>query len=336
MAAPQIPSNVVAQQGNGQILVTWNLIGGVTNYNVERSVDQVNYTALASPTEPRYLDTAVTLGTTYYYRVSATQGAFTSGFSQITSETPTQPGQMTLGQLRELARQKADMVNSKFVTDKEFNTYINQSYFELYDLLVQKYGNEYFVAPPLVVPTTGQNTIALPDGTLYNGARPFYKLLGIDLALNATSDAYVTLHKYEFIARNRYVYPQLTTNLLGADVPRYRIVGNEVQFIPTPQPGQNLRLWYVPRMQTLLNDSDVADGVSGWTEYIAVDAAMKALQKEESDVSVLAGQKMMLEKRIEEAAENRDAGLPEKVSDARKRWDGAYGGLFGDGPFGGY
>lgn len=335
MAAPAIPQNVVAQQGNGQILITWNLISGITNYNVERSTDQVNWTNVASPTVPQYLDTSVTLGTTYYYRVSATQGVDTSGFSDITSETPTQPGQMTLGQLRELARQKADMVNSKFVTDKEFNTYINQSYFELYDLLVQKFGNEYFVAPPLVIPTNGTASLALPDGTLYSGARPFYKLLGVDLQLNAGSgtQSYITLHKYEFISRNRYVYPQLTTNLLAANAPRYRIVGNEIQFIPTPQSGQNLRLWYIPRMQTLLSDSDVADGVSGWTEYIAVDAAIKALQKEESDVSVLAAQKLMLEKRIEEAAENRDAGLPDTVSDVRRRWDVD---LFGDGPFGGY
>jgi len=39
------------------------------------------------------------------------------------------------------------------------------------------------------------------------------------------------------------------------------------------------------------------------------------LQKEESDVSVLLGQKAAMKRRIEEAANNRDAGQPLTVSD---------------------
>lgn len=333
-----IPTNITVEQGNGNALVKWDAVAGST-YDVERSTDNVVYTPVATGITPtEFFDAGLTFDTQYFYRVQADDGA-PSGFSDPVSTFITQPGQMTLAVLRQQSRERADRVNSEFVTDQELNTYINQSYFELYDILVQKFGNEYFVAPPIIIPTTGTDSIQLPDGVLYSNARPFYKLLGIDLQLNSASgpqQGFITLHKYEFIERNRYVYPQLTTNLLGADVPRYRIVGNEIQFIPVPQSGQNMRLWYVPRMQVLLQDTDIADGVSGWTEYIIVDAAIKMLQKEESDVSVLAAQKMMLEKRIEEAAENRDIGLPETVSDVRRRWDGGNGSPFGDGPFGGY
>ena len=48
---------------------------------------------------------------------------------------------MTLTQLIAAVRQRADFVNSQFVTDAELTSYINQSYFELYDLLIQKYGD---------------------------------------------------------------------------------------------------------------------------------------------------------------------------------------------------
>jgi hypothetical protein len=333
-----IPANITVQQGNGNALVKWDAVPSST-YDVERSTDGISYTLVASAITPtEFFDAGLTFDTKYFYRVQADDGV-PSGFSAPVTTYIVQPGQMTLSELRQQSRERADRVNSDFVTDEELNTYINQSYFELYDILVQKFGNEYFVAPPVVAPTTGNASIELPNGQNYAGARPFYKLLGLDLQLNSASGSqqgFITLHKFEFIERNRYVYPQLTTNLLGADVPRYRIVGNEIQFIPVPQAGQNMRIWYVPRMQVLLQDTDIADGVSGWTEYIIVDAAIKMLQKEESDVSVLAAQKMMLEKRIEEAAENRDIGLPETVSDVRRRWDGAYGGLFGDGPFGGY
>jgi hypothetical protein len=62
-------------------------------------------------------------------------------------------------------------------------------------------------------------------------------------------------------------------------------------------------------------DSDVLNDVNQYVEYVIVDAAIKMMQKEESDVSVLMLQKQALTKRIQEAAQNRDAGEPESVSD---------------------
>jgi len=61
----------------------------------------------------------------------------------------------------------------------------------------------------------------------------------------------------------------------------------------------------------------VADGISGWLEYVVTDAAIKMLQKEESDTSVLQFQKAALIKRIESAAENRDAGSPATIADVQ-------------------
>lgn len=241
---------------------------------------------------------------------------------------------MTLLELRTAVRQRADMVNSTFVTDAEFNSYINQSYFELYDLLVTTY-DDYYVAPPLIIPTTsvGSNgLLPLPDGVLYTAAPAFYKLLGVDLGLSNNTTAFVTIKRFEFISRNRYVYPQLNSTYLGVFNLRYHLTGNNLMFIPNPSGGQYIRLWYIPRLQTLTLDVDLADGISGWTEYIICDAAIKAGQKEETDVSVLAAQKMMLIKRIEETAMNRDAGQPATISDTRTRSE-SWGGY---GPLGGY
>lgn len=343
--APATPQSLVVQQGNGQVWLTWNPVAGATSYSLKQSLDGVTFSVLATPANAQYLDTSVTVGTQYWYQVAAINGSGTSSYSLAQSIVPTQSGQQTLGQIRLLSQQKADRVNSNFVTTAEWNTYINMSYFELYDLLVQKYGNDYFVAPETRFVLTGASSYALPDGiTMFQDqnnnpyvAQPFYKLLGVDLAINAANNAWITLGKYEFISRNQYVYPQLGTNLLGVAGLRYRMEGNNINFIPTPQANQYGRLWYIPRMATLLKDTDIADGVSGWTEYIAVDAAIKALQKEESDVTVLAAQKMALIQRIEDAAENRDAGQPETISQTRQNVDLYGAGFpFGGMPFGGY
>lgn len=216
---------------------------------------------------------------------------------------------MSLAALRTATRQRADMVNSQFITDAELNSYINQSYFELYDLLVSKYGDNYYVAPPFIINTDGTNY-------LYNlpTSPQLYKLLGVDLALSNQQDSYVTIRPFEFIDRNRYAVPNFQS-FYGLTNLRYRLNGNQIWFTPIPAANQRIRLWYIPRMTQLVLDTDVVDGVSGWTEYIIVDAAIKAMQKEESDVSALMAQKQMLIKRIDAMAESRDAGSPAKVSD---------------------
>jgi len=335
VVVPAIPQSFWVQQGNGEVYLLWDIVAGVTNYNVYRSTDGVSYSSIASPVVNNYLDTSAVVGTLYYYKVAATNGSGTSPFTTPQATIPSLTGILSLQELRTLAQLRADRLDSNFVTLPEWNSLINQSYFELYDLLVQKYGDDYFVASPLTIALTTSAFYDLPNGTNHDGAAPFYKLLGVDLCLNSAANAWITLSKFNFIGRNRYIYPQLTTQLLGTGGLKYRIVGNQIEFIPQPAGGQSFRLWYIPRMTQLLQETDMCDGVSGWTEYIIVDAAIKALQKEESDVSVLMAQKAALMRRIEAAAENRDAGQPETISDTRGDVYGSN--VFGyDGPTGGY
>lgn len=346
MAAPATPQNVVVQQGNGQVYVSFDASAGALTYDVQRSIDNITYASIATPAVPEYLDSSVTSGVQYYYKVAAVNGSGSSGFSAPQSVVPTMNGEMSLGQIRLLAQQEADRVNSNFVTKAEWNNYINQSAFELYDLLTTVY-EDYYIAPAAMFVTNGSDfQYKLPDGvqSFLNQAgqsfvpKPFYKLIGVDLGLNTQQNAWVTLHKFDFIERNRYIYPNITSTFLGVFNLRYRLMGNYINLIPTPAGGQYVRLWYIPRMTQLLKDSDVLDGVSGWTEYVIVDAAIKALEKEESDTSALMARKMALKQRIEESAMNRDAGQPDTISPSR-RYNGMSGsgwGSNGDGSFGGF
>ena len=311
---------------------------------------------------------------------------------------------MTLPELRLATRQRADMVSSQFVSDQEFNSYINASYFELYDLLVQKYGNDYYMK---------EYSFQLQGNvTRYDLPEDFFKLLGVDLSISDGPDGYVSLRPFTLAERNRYSTANVQTGI-GVTNLRYRLSGNKLWFTPSPNMGQTIRIWYVPRLKALFDpvtitiaqqpvaddyltvgvtpidlfaqigttttqtaanvaaainalggdvsatslnnvitltsdavsaiglsvantsatpgadvrtqlsaasitgDNVTADGVSGWLEYVITDAAIKAGQKEESDTTTLQFQKQALIKRIEAAAENRDAGSPATIADVQ-------------------
>lgn len=347
MAIPSTPANFYLQQGNTQVFLSWDISATATSYSIQRSTDGVTFSGLNTSSVNYYLDITAVVGTLYYYQVAAVNGSGTSAYTTAQSVVPTVTAEMTLGQIRLMSQQRADRVNSNFVTLPEWNTYINQAYFELYDLLTTVY-EDYFLAPPVQINTDGTSQqYALPDGTNYKGgvfggsagnpSPVFYKLMGVDCGLNQQGNAWVTLKKFNFIGRNRFVFPNISSTFLGVFNLQYRLMGNNLYFIPTPSGGQILRVWYIPRVNQLLKDNDMLDGVSGWSEYVVVDAAIRALQKEESDVSVLMVQKQALKQRIEETAMNRDAGQGDTISDTRsfsQRW-GNYGSAGGDGSFGG-
>jgi hypothetical protein len=276
--------------------------------------------------------------------VTAFTAGGTSSFTTSQSVVPVEAGEQSLGAIRLKAMQRADRVNSNFVTTSEWNSYINQSMFELYDILTTTF-EDYFLAPAVGLLANGtQYIFPLPDGTtqFFNPDTnvlftppPYYKLLGVDLALNNAVNAYVTVNKFNFIDRNRFVYPNTASTIYGVFNLQYRVMGGNIMFIPTPSGGQKLRLWYIPRLTELLQDTDTTYiGISGWIEYVIVKAAYYALTKEESDTSSLVMQLQALTKRIEETAANRDAGQPDTISDTNSGgwangWRGGNGGAIG-------
>ena len=333
------------QQGNKQVLVSWNIVPGATSYNVQRSTDGVNFTTIATPTANQYLDTSVTQNTEYWYQVASVSGAGTSGYTATTpaSIIPVVAGYMSLSQLRLLSQQKADRINSNFVTLPEWNSFINLAADELYDLITTVY-EDYQVGDPVYFTTNGTSlSYPLPDGiSTFQDAQgnnivppPIYKLAGIDLGLNNAPNGFVTVQKYNFIDRNRYVFPNTASTIYGVFGLQYRIVGNTIRFIPQPSSNQPIRIWYVPRRAQLLKDTDVTDGYNGWTNYVIARAAKYALDKEESDTSKLDAEILYLKQRIEESAPNRDEGQPDTISDGRMASGfGPDGGGGWQGPFG--
>jgi hypothetical protein len=349
-----VVQNIILQTGNGQNLLTWNIVTGVTNYTVQRSTNGVTWTTIASPTNNYLLDTTVSIGTNYFYQVSAGTGY---SLSQPNSITPCAPGQINLGYLRYEARRRADMPNSNFVTNDEYNLMINQSALELYGLLVQKYGEDYFLAPLQVFQSQGLLFYPLPNGV------NFLNINGMPNSNGVPAPACFKVHKMEvnsFGANASSVngwVPMSRCNaadldkynlLLGATANyvagqycqfQYREMGTNVAIIPVNS-GQSFRLWYVPLAPQLLQDTDMMPySYSGWHEYVVVDAAAKALAKKQffDQAQELLNRKAQLEIRIETEAANRNVGAPNTSTNSRSMYGDPNfgGGMFGNGGWGG-
>jgi len=219
---------------------------------------------------------------------------------------------MNLQDLRLAARRRADMENSSFISDAEFNDMINASAQELYDLISSKYGEDYNLKKWSLSTVANQEEYQLPSD--------FYKLRGIDWKY--APQEFVTLKPFTFAERNRYRTTSGWNSATRANA-RYRVQGNTLVFLPIPLTAHQLDVWYLPKFELLTSDSDELDGVNGFEEYVIVDVAIKALQKEESDVQILLIQKQQLAQRIIEMAGARDAGYPHVIPDTREyRWKG--------------
>ncbi len=223
----------------------------------------------------------------------------------------------TLATLRTTCQQRTDLVNSTFITTVEWNSWINSAAFELYDLLVTAYDNEYHVAEPYVFQTDGVTQ-------RYPLPADFFKLLGVDVQVSNTTSGWLRVPKFNYGDRTKYMTPYqifygVRTNL------RYRLDGNNLWLLPIAANSQYIQVLYVPRMTQLVLDTDVIDGISGWEEYIIADVAIKAQTKREQDASVYGALKADLAARIDQIAENRDAAAPGTVVDVRSQEDDDFG-----------
>lgn len=348
----QIPQNVVLQTGNGKNLISWNLVVGATSYSVQRSTDGITFSTVGTSSSNGYLDSSVSVGTAYYYQVASVNGSGTSSYvpSYPASIVPCLPGQINLGYLRYMSQLRADKLNSQYLTTDEWNFNINQSATGLWDILVDKYGEDYFFAPPLVISLTGAQSYDLPDGSNYLiGGVPspaLYKLNGIDANVSGAAPGpnagWVPLSRSNWSDRDRYTtWPGQAGALNNIYQMSYRIMGNKLFLFPCNQ-NMLIQLWYVPMYTQMLQDTDMLSfSISGWSEYIVNDAAMKAMVKEESfeKWNALSAANAAMIERIEDTAANRDVGQPNTVSNVRATMGdpgfSSWGNGFGGGGFGG-
>lgn len=227
---------------------------------------------------------------------------------------------VTLQQLMDRSRQRADQVNSGFVTDSELISWINVYKREYEDLLVRTFGADYSATSATfsaTANTENYNLSALTGGT-------FYKLQGLDAADSTSPTGWRDVKAFNFHDRNKTHMPNTVLPIQANGEIRYRVWGPNLTLRPVPTGTISMKLWWTPQTVALSVTTDSFDDVNGWSELIVLDTAIAMKDKEESDTSVLQNDRQRIVQRITEMAPNRDAGDPHTIADVQTQ---AYNGL---------
>lgn len=202
----------------------------------------------------------------------------------------------TLAQFRERIRSRADMKNDGFLTDDatEVDEWINKSIAELYDLLIASFGdwNILTAGPTAATVTASDALLAIPSGMMH--LKRVEKDLGGGI--------------YERVRRGVLAEVDSYNEL------RYVLTTSNFRLYPRHLASGSYRVWYIP-VFTPLTGADNFDGVNGWDDYVVIDCAIKAREKEESDVSDLKDDKKAMLARIKSMSRMRDGSDPPRVTD---------------------
>ncbi len=98
VGVPPAPAGLTATAGNGSVGLIWTASAGATSYSIYRGTapGAEGATAIGTATSNSFTDTGLNNGTTYYYKVTASNSAGTSGSSNEASATPMTGGSGTL------------------------------------------------------------------------------------------------------------------------------------------------------------------------------------------------------------------------------------------------
>lgn len=206
------------------------------------------------------------------------------------------------------------MVGSDFLSDAEVDGYVNAAAAELWDLRCGLYEDEYTERVEIPAATSGPLDIS-----------DMSTLAGLLIPLGSEADRLLKLRRLEYrdgAGKWRTLqridlgeWDAFNTSPARGWPIAYSLIGASIYILPEGGPTHLYRIWYVPAFRALTGDASTLDGLDYWHEYVVVDAAIRCLQKEESDVSVLMAQKQALKQRIVSIAAGRDASGPAHILD---------------------
>jgi hypothetical protein len=215
---------------------------------------------------------------------------------------------ITLAQLRADARLYADQREAGagptiFISDIELNRLVNLKIRELYDLLVEARGGDYYAT---------ESTIAIVPGTArYPLPADFYQLLSVTLEWAP--------QRFELLwpvgTMRQRVPLQNWVQWSERDPKGYKLRASQIEFLPMPTSAVQCRLQHVPAAADLIADGDTFDGINGWEKMCAVGVALEMLAIEKRSNGKLEAAYAEQVTRIETMKSERDAEAAKEVVD---------------------
>lgn len=203
------------------------------------------------------------------------------------------------------------------ISNPELREYVNEVRMELYELLVEARGQEFYRKEYTFQTSPNIGEYSLPDD--------FFELISTDLYI--APNQVLSARPYMEAERNRFRwYPGWYYN----QPVYYRLLGSpqnkgaalqpqRINFIPAPASVNTIVLNYVPVAKPFLTDGTednlVIDGVSGWEAFIVWGVVQICLEKMEQNSDFAMTQQAKVRQRIMDLAVDRDAGAAERVHD---------------------
>jgi hypothetical protein len=182
-----------------------------------------------------------------------------------------------------------------FVLNTEITTYINEGVQILHEKLVRAHEADY---------TEKSASFTLDSSGEASLPTDFMKVYGVELS--DTSGGKRTLLPYKRAERNALSSAPFSSTR----APRYKLSAGKLRVLPAASvSGKTGTIWYAPVATLYTSDtSSNVDFLNGWERYVVVYAAIQCLLKEESDTRPLENMLAMMDKQLDEAISNRDAG----------------------------
>ncbi len=232
-------------------------------------------------------------------------------------------------ELEQRVRERADMVDSQFVTSAEVQRFLEAAWQELYAIMVAS-GEDLFIrrarisnskVDPLVTENgdlivTENGDVIIVGGVVtqnsYINLPAQMKALRLVKHVDGLRLRKATLHDLEnwtsSSRANKPLFYRLEMDPLNDFL--------RLEFQPPPDKSYDFDLFYVPALslREFLTTSYVSIPVRGWDEYLVLTAAAKALNKEETDIANVMKERADLTERIKSDLSPFDKSEPDVVA----------------------
>lgn len=220
----------------------------------------------------------------------------------------------TDAQLISEVRDRSDLGDSQFRTDAQIRRYINEKNRQLTSKLLALKGSDYF---------TTTDTIAVLSGTaLYNLPDDCFKPKFFRVTINGIRINIPRAVTDELDLEND------TAGWSGLEVvPKHRIRGKQVLFVPTPRASYTVTCHYIhtaiaiegaddSAIDELLDNADYLNCYWGYEQWIVIAAAIMVKHDQEEDSSQLLLELAEIWNDISKVADDSTETEPEKIRDA--------------------
>jgi hypothetical protein len=220
----------------------------------------------------------------------------------------------TLAEMRQSARELADMEQSTFISDEWLTNRIDEHCQRLYDKLIIANGPMYYAK-------SNGGTATVSGQSLYTWAElaapDFYRLVSL---IVSDGNDFAELGSFDYTDLPYLLKIQESVGYVHVCQLRRQVRAEGIDIRPAPESNAlTITLHYIPSMQRLTEPEQTFDGINGWERWVALGAAIDMRIKEETDPSGLYAQRSEMEKDIMQLASGRDAGRPNMIKRTRRR-----------------